>query len=241
MRRFSVGLLLMVVLFAAGCGGGGGGGGGGSSSTQASGEATKPASQVVADAVKAANAASSVHMSGTVVDAGQQIAIDMTVAKGKGATGTLAVGKGSVDLVVIGNTAYMRASPAFWRKYTHSSGMGQLFAGKWLKFTGKNGQLKGLTDLTHVQGIFNKLTSSQGKLTNHGATTYNGQDVVAISDTPENGTLYVAASGTPYPVGLVKAGKSSSGGKLTFDRWDQPVTLTAPKGALDFSQFGGTG
>jgi hypothetical protein len=48
----------------------------------------------------------------------------------------------------------------------------------------------------------------------------------------------VAATGTPYPVALTKIGGKSSGA-ITFDEWNQPVTLTAPKGALDLSQFGG--
>jgi len=60
---------------------------------------------------------------------------------------------------------------------------------------------------------------------------------VAIVDTTKGGTLYVAASGTPYPVALVKSGNSA--GSIEFSNWNQSVTLTAPKGALDLSQFGG--
>jgi hypothetical protein len=37
-------------------------------------------------------------------------------------------------------------------------------------------------------------------------------------------------------VGIVKSSQSSTDGKVTFDQWNQPVTLTAPKGALDFSK-----
>jgi hypothetical protein len=106
MPKLSFGALLLAVVFAAGCGGGGGGG-----STQPSGEAAKPAEQVVADAVKAADAASSVHMSGQVVDGGRQIGVDLSIVRDKGATGTLTLGGAGVDLIVIGNTAYIRGGP----------------------------------------------------------------------------------------------------------------------------------
>lgn len=75
-----------------------------------------------------------------------------------------------------------------------------------------------------------------GKLENHGATTYKGQSVVAIYEPKKRSTLYVAASGTPYPVAYVKT-KRPTAGKIMFDRWNQSVTLTAPKGALDISKL----
>jgi hypothetical protein len=229
MRGFSVGALLLAVVFASGCGGGG-------SSTQASGEAAKPAKQVVADAVKAADAASSVHMSGQVVDGGQQIGVDLSIVRDKGATGTLTLGGAGVDLIVIGNTAYIRGGPDFWRRYTHVPGVSQVLANKWLKFSANNAQLGPLTALTDDRAFFDQLSATNGKVANRGATTYNGQSVVEIYDSPQNGTLYVAAAGTPYPVALVKGSQSSTGGKVTFDQWNQPVALTAPKGALDFSK-----
>ena len=77
-----------------------------------------------------------------------------------------------------------------------------------------------------------------GKLTNQGATTHNGQRVVAIYNAREHATLYVAATGTPYPVSFVKA-KQPNAGTLMFDDWNKSVSVTAPKGALDLSQFGG--
>jgi hypothetical protein len=81
------------------------------------------------------------------------------------------------------------------------------------------------------------VASSHGKLVNRGETTYNGQSVVEIYEATKKGTLYVSASGTPYPVAFVKT-KQGSAGKVTFDRRNESVTLSPPKGALDLSQFG---
>jgi hypothetical protein len=139
----------------------------------------------------------------------------------------------------------MRASSAFWKHFAQQKGGGAaasfaatLFGDKWLKFPAKNHQFQALTSPTKANSIFKSLTSNHGKLENQGEKTYKGQSVVAITDTTKGGTLYVAATGTPYPVALTKAG-GKTGGAIKFGDWNQPVTLTAPKGALDLSQFGG--
>ena len=235
MRGFSVCAALAVVLFAAGCGGGGGGGGGG---TQATGEATKSADAVVADALKAAQAASSVHISGQGTQDGKPIGIDLTLVRGKGATGSISLHGAKIDLVVIGHSVYLRAGTAFWKQVGGGNAMaGQLFANKWLKVPTNDAQLGSFANLTNANSFF-KMLNKHGKLENKGVTTYKGQSVVAIDDATEGGTLYVAASGTPYPAAVVKA-KGSNSGAISFDNWNQSVTLTPPKGALDFSKLGG--
>jgi len=70
---------------------------------------------------------------------------------------------------------------------------------------------------------FDGLSSFTGTPTNKGATTYNGQSVVAIDRGSKSGTVYVAATGTPYPVAIVSPGRS-----FTFDSRNKPVTLTPP-------------
>jgi hypothetical protein len=236
MRGFFAGTLLVVAVIAAGCGGGGGGGG----TTQSSPLATKSPGAVVATAAKAAEAASSFHMSGQIHASGKDIGIDLTVAPGKGATGTLTVNGAKVDLVLIGNNGYLRGSSEFFKEFASQAGsFAQILADKWLKFPANNAQLGSLTGPTNAKALFKSLTGNHGKLENQGDTTYNGQSVVAIRDTTKNGTLYVASSGPPYPVALVKTGKNA--GTISFDQWNQPVTLTAPKGALDFSQLAGKG
>jgi hypothetical protein len=248
MRTFSAGVVLAAVLFAAGCGGSSSGGGGGTSS-QASGLATESANAVVRDATKAAQDASSFHMSGTIHSSSTlgstPVGVDLSVVRGKGATGSLTVGGSKVDLIVAGNSGYMRASSAFWKKFAAKQGGGaaasfaaSMFGGKWLKFPANNKSFQALTSPTRANSIFKSLNFSHGKLENQGEKTYKGQSVVAITDTTKGGTLYVAATGTPYPVALTKAG-GKTGGVITFDNWNQPVTVTAPKGALDLSQFGG--
>ena len=108
MRKALAGTLLVVAFAVAGCGGGSSPSGSGGN-----GEASKSAQQVLTDAVAAAKGASSFRMSGQVATGGQQIGLDLTVVKGKGAMGSMTLKGQKVDLVVIGSDGYMKADAAF--------------------------------------------------------------------------------------------------------------------------------
>jgi len=236
MRNVLVGTLLVVALAVAGCGGGSSPSGGGGDN----GEASKSASQVLSDAVKAADGASSLHMTGSVNSNGKQIGIDLSVAKNKGAKGSLTLGGADVQLVVVGTNGYLKAGSAFWNQFAGSQGamIVQLLAGRWLKFPVNNAQFQPLVAFSSPKALFDQLKSGvDSTLKNNGAKTYKGQSVVALDDGAQNGTLYVSATGTPYPVALVKSG--SGGGTITFGDWSQPVSLTAPSDVLDFSNLTG--
>ncbi len=239
MRSLLVGSLLAVALFAAGCGGGSSpsANGGG-----ANGEASKSAARVVADATQAAQAASSLHISGQITDNGQQISVDLTIAKGKGATGSLTLKGQKVDLEVIGGDAYMKAPGAFWSQFAGAQGsmIASVLADKWLKFPTSNPQFSGFTKIASSQSLLSQLMSKHGTLQNKGATTYKGQSVVAIEDKTKGGTLYVAGTGTAYPIAITKTSVGSGAtGSITFDSWNASVSLTAPSGAIDLSQLAG--
>jgi hypothetical protein len=182
-------------------------------------------------------------ISGGFVPSGKPAGVDFTIVRGKGVTGSLTVGGAQVDLIVTGKNGYLRASSDFWQSIAKREGGGQaagfagLFGDKWLKFPAGNNDFSQLIDPTKLGSLFDSLTSNHGRLDNNGQTTYKGQSVVAI-ESAKGGTLYVAATGTPYPVALVKTGGKSNG-TIVFDDWNKSVTLTAPKDALDLSQFGG--
>lgn len=237
MRSFLAGIALALALVAAGCGGSGS-----SSTTTASdnGMASKPAPQVLAATVKAAESASSLHMQGNVSSGKQPVGIDLSIAKDQGATGSMTINGKKVDLIIVGGSGYMKGDAAFWQQFGGTAGamIAQLLQGKWLKFPVNNSQFHPIIAFSSAKAIFGQLKSGAGsQLTNDGATTYKGQSAVALNGGAKNGTLYVAATGTPYPVALVKTG--SDGGTITFSAWNEPVTLTAPTNVLDFSKLTG--
>lgn len=159
------------------------------------------------------------------------------MARGKGAKGSMSTNGLSFDLVRIGDTAYIRGSDAFYRHFA-GAGVAQLLHGKWLKASIVKGRFSSLAPLTSIGLLFAGISSHHGKLVNQGATTYHGQKVAEIRDTSDNSKLYVAATGTPYPVAIVGGGAQHSGA-ITFDDWNEHVSLSAPSGAIDISELGG--
>jgi len=56
--------------------------------------------------------------------------------------------------------------------------------------------------------------------------------VIALEQTAKlySGALFIATTGKPYPVELVKHGKET--GQTTSSGWNQPVSLSAPANAV---------
>ncbi len=204
---------------------------------KANGEASKSAKRVFADARAAAESASSVHVSGHVASNGTPIDLDLSMARAKGAKGSMSTNGLQFDLVRIGDTAYIHGSDAFYQHYARAA-IAQLIHGKWLKASIVSGRFRSLAALTSIRLLFAKVAANHGKLVNDGKTTYKGEQVVAIRDTSDNSKLYVAATGKPYPIAIV-GGKKSQSGTIAFGNWNESVSLTAPKGAIDISQLSG--
>lgn len=227
--RIRVVPLLLVAALAAGCGGSGAGGG------TTNREPVKPARLALADAVRSARQASSVHVSGKVESGSTPVTLDLTLARGKGAKGTVTENGLSFNLVQVGGKVYIQGSDAFWKHYAPSTA--GLLHGRWISVPASNPRFAELAPLTSASKLFALVESSHGRLVNHGLTTYDGQKTAEIYDTSDGSKLYVAATGTPYPVALV-GGRRHPQDQLRFDSWNAPVSLSAPQHAIELTQLG---
>jgi hypothetical protein len=229
-RRIVIGLVTFasVALVAAGCGGG---------SSSSNSEAGKSAVTVFQDAQKAAIAGKSVHVSGALNDGGHALAIDLVLAQGKG-KGTMSESGLSFEIIRIGNDAYIKGSDAFLSQFA-GAGAAKLYHDKWLKGPLNTGALSSLAPLTDIAKLFAGAFGTHGKLVNKGDTTYHGQKAVAIEDKADGSVLYVAATGTPYPIGATEGGTAKTRSVVNFDHWNNSVSIAAPKGAIDMSKARG--
>jgi hypothetical protein len=216
-------LAALVVVAVAGCGGG----------SSSNGEAKKTAGQVIADAKKAALGATIVHVTGRGTDNGAALKIDLWIGNGKG-KGHLQENGVAFDVVRVGDTTYIRGGSTFVKKFA-GAGAATLLHDRWLKAPATTGQLAPLASLTDKQQFFNGVLGQHGKVENKGETDYKGQRAVEIRDTTQGGSLFVAATGTPYPVAL--AGGTQQG-DILFSDWNGSETIVAPKGAVDLSSLG---
>lgn len=221
-------LLVAAITLLAGCG---------SSGTKTNGEDAKTPDQIVADAEAAATSATSVHVGGAGISGGTPLSLDLRLVAGKGGKGHLHVNGLSFDIVRVGQTAYFKGDARFWKHF--GSGVAVLLLrGRWLAEPVGHGNLAAFAPLTDISKLFHAILTSHGTLSKGAATTIAGQPAIALVDSSKGGgTLYVAATGPPYPLAL----KSPQGkrGTITFDQWNAPVTLTAPPNALDVSKLKG--
>jgi hypothetical protein len=225
--RLRASLLAGLALFVpalAGCGGSG---------SKSSGIASKSPAEIVAAAKAAADEAASVHIAGTVSE-GSPLSLDIQLLSGTGGRGRITENGVSFELIALGQTVYIKGTPAFYRRIGGAAAA-QLLQGKWLKAPATAGEFSSISSLTDLRKLIDTTLATHGSLAKGATTTIGGQQAIAVKDLTKGGVLYVATAGKPYPLEIAKAG--ASGGRITFDRWNQAVTISPPLNAINLNQL----
>jgi hypothetical protein len=206
---------------------------GGRSGPSTNGVERKSPDGIVTAARNAVGSARSVHVAGNVMNGGSRITLDLNLMNGRGGQGSMAQNGLSVQVLTVGDEVYIDGTIAFWRRFAGNAAAPLLW-GKWIRAPA-GGRLGTLATLTDLQKLFGQLLASHGRLAKGSITTVHGQRVIAVKDITNGGTLYVATTGEPYPLEIVKSG--SDGGRIAFDRFNQPMGLAPPGNAIDISQL----
>lgn len=218
MRRSIVGLSLvapaLVGVLASGCGN--------------SGEATKSASQIWGDARSATLGAHSVHYMTALPS--EHLKVSMS-ANDKGSQGTLDEALGPREVLAGGRT-YLKAPKQFWEQQLRAKPAQAIkLAGKWIVASGSAGGLGSTT----VHSLASLMFPAKHKsIRKEGTTTMSGQKAVKLAVGGD--TLYVADTGTPYPIRVIKGAET-----LTFGAWNQPVHVRPPAHARTIRSVLGSG
>lgn len=220
-------LLALAATLVVGCGGSG-------SDSSENGVAAKSSTEILNASKAAAQSATAVHVTGSMVSGGAPITLDLHLVAGKGGKGRISQNGLSFELVQLNGTAYISGSSDFYKHFAGPAAA-QLLQGKWLKASSTTGSLASLASLTDLQKLISAALAQHGTLAKGAKTTISGQPAVTVTDTSQDGNLYVATTGKPYPLQISKSG--AGGGKIVFNEWDQPVTITAPANAVDLSEL----
>jgi hypothetical protein len=197
------------------------------------GESGKFVDTIVDDAIAAASASKGVHIVGSVTNAGKPLKLNLNLVTGEGGSGTVTTNGLTFQIIRIGAKAYFKAGAAFWSHFG-GSGLGAQLDNRWIEASATSGDLASFTPLTDVTQLFTSVLGSHGPLQKaSGNITDNGRSAIAIVDSGLGSTLLVAANGPPYPLALEEKG----GGVVTFNDWDQPVSLQAPKNAVELDKL----
>jgi hypothetical protein len=205
----------------------------GSSATSGNGVAAKTPVQIVAAARAAVAGAASVHVAGSIVSEGKPISLNMELVADKGGMGRVALEGLSFRLVGVDDAVYVSGSAAFYKRFAGRASA-RVLNGKWLKGAG-DGAMASLASLTRLRTLLGSMLAAHGTLSRAPSRSIAGKSAVGVRDIAGAGTLYVASTGAPYPLEILERGANA--GKLVFDGWNQPVSLSVPADAIDVKQL----
>jgi hypothetical protein len=218
--------LLLVAVAVAGCGGG----------AKSNGVADMTATQIVAEMQKAIANAKSVHITGSGTSGGTKLSLDLQLEASTGGAGHIEIDGYGFDIVRIDKKLYFKAdAPAL--NHFAGSVAAKLLAGKWFAVPADSSGFGSFTPFTDLRKLMNQILRASGPVEKGDETKTGEQPSIAVTDTKNGGTLYVATTGPAYPLEL-EPGKNGSG-SISFTDWDQPVTLTAPKDSIDYAKLTG--
>jgi len=154
--------------------------------------------------------------------------------RGKGTvTGPIAgLKRASFDFVALGSKAYIRSS-TMWRHFGGAAAA-ELLNNRWVATTAK--EMWGGARFS-TESFFGTLGPMTGPASKGAATTINGQPAIPV--TSGNSTVYVATTGTPYPLRLVPSSSKAGSGEINFLDYNAPLNITAPPHAIDLSKLHG--
>jgi hypothetical protein len=203
-------------------------------SASTNGISAKRPAEALAVAKAAADAASSVHVSGSAVAGGSPITLDLDLLAGQGGRGRVSANGLSFELIHLGNIVYIKGSSAFYQ-HVGGAAAAQLLRGRWLKAPAAVGSFASLASLTDLHQLVDTTLAVRGTPTRGASVTVGKQKAMAVTNPGDGGTVYIATTGPAYPVAVTETGASAA--RIVLDRWNEPVALAAPANALDITRL----
>jgi hypothetical protein len=193
------------------------------------GIADKTPEEAVVAAQEAARAATAVRVVGRIDDVG----LELSLVRGRGATGSMSQGDTEFELTVVDDEVYLKGSDAFYRQIGGDAAV-QLLSGRWLQVPATDDDFRSIAQFGDMEILLRQaLDPESDRVTAGEVTDVDGQPALPLSST--DGTLYVATTGEPLPLKLV--GGRDRRGEIAFTDWNEPVDLTAPADAVDIGEL----
>ncbi|MER5471700.1 hypothetical protein ABZX90_15770 [Streptomyces sp. NPDC002935] len=201
-----------------------------------------PAATIQAKTKKAAEAAKTVRLSGTVVSNGTTYTLDMRL-KSDGGTGSVTSKGAGFRLLRVGEHLFLKADAGFWAHQDAKSGgkaadtaAADKLEGMYVKVPTGDPAYKRFSGFTDKDVLLEGLLSLHGALATDGHHEQSGVRTIRITgDKGSGGTLDVSLQGTPYPLLLSRAGNA---GTLRLTDWGKDFPLKEPskKETVDYGQ-----
>jgi hypothetical protein len=192
------------------------------------------AAQLLAKARTAADGAAAVQIDGSLTQSGKKLGLKIVAVAGKGLAGDVTIDGAQIRVRRVGVITYAQLSAKFLASQgPMGASLGQLLGNKWLKADDSIAAAAGLGNLNSFSSASSAMDISipkNGKFTrvpgkDVGGVPTTGVEFASSSSAKQAGTLYIAATGEPYPMLL----ESPTLGTITLSNWGKTVPIMAPK------------
>jgi hypothetical protein len=187
--------------------------------------------QIRGRAMKAADSAGSVHLSGTVITKDGGVELDMKLSE-DGGRGEVTSGGTTFGLLRTGESLYLQAGADFWNQAAGGDGEGvegttaEKLDGKYVKVPEKDPAYKRFSGFTDMDTLLDGLLDLGGKLAKDEYHEVGDVRTIRLKvDDGAGGRMDVSLQGTPYPVRVERPG---GGGTLQFTDWNKKIDLAEP-------------
>jgi hypothetical protein len=188
--------------------------------------------QVQQAAAAALRAAKSVHVTGTAINNGRPVRVDLRL-QGNASSGTMELEGVRLEITTIGNTTYLKANQQTWQTLGVPAAAAQRLTDQWVKTRPQ--QVTGLTGFSLDNLAAQLMKGDSPWEPKVEQTTLDGNKVVVISQ-KDGSKLYVANTGPPYPLRGEKRGANA--GRTDFTEYGADFHITAPANATDTGGVG---
>jgi hypothetical protein len=198
------------------------------------GVADLSADQILAKAQESLAGLDSFQAKGTMTQDGTAAAIDLVV-NGDNSKAVIDLGGEAIEAIKIGTDAYVKLPDSLLAMFTGGNEAAlALVKGKYLKISSNDPNFAELSSFANLRDELLKQDTGTANATKGEAKTINGTPAIGVN--VEDGTLYVATQGEPYPLRL----ESAEGG-IDFTSFNSAPQIVAPPAdqVLDASQLAG--
>lgn len=202
---------------------------------------TLSARQIADRSREALLSAHSLHLStrGDFDGRGTSTTVDLVLDRDGNCNGSLHLGRdrGSVRIVRRGDTVWIKPDAVFWKRQAPDVGdaFAAILASHYTKGSASDPRLRNLAstcDLdTFRNAVSGNATKAKGTLTKGRKTTLGGASVIPLvrMDKGRKLTMYVSATGKPYPLRITATGGSpKANATMNFSAFDKPVPTATP-------------
>jgi len=210
--------------------------------TQAATNAGLTSAEVNAAINTAANAATALHIEGSMDSGGQAVSMNLQLNQ-HSASGSITESGLTIPIIAVGSDAYIEFTSSLIAQFAQSSSpaVDKLLLNKWVSSTSQLGSslASSLSVFMSLSGFVGQMASTPSQLTADGTATVDGQLVAnyiekdTTSSPVTTELMSIAASGPALPVKEVGLGTGNSG-SISFT-WNQPTTVTAPPASEIYS------